>query len=277
MRNHRITKTDFRLCSTCLSRSQAGFCLYTLRLISKQPEPTFVRLRYLLGGDRPSQTTHLTLSPFPFPGEGLDVQNKKGGISPLAPPNLTIRLRSLPPILHVLHQTARLSYSKGARGLSVLSRATGIFTGTTNSLSLLSRQRPDRYAIRAGRNLPDKEFRYLRTVIVTAAVHWGFSSKLRSCELTSPFNLPAPGRRQTLYVVLLTLQSPVFLVNSRLGLLSATPFGSIRRNFTYTGAHLLPKLRWQFAEFLNKSSLKRLRILSSSTCVGLRYGHLDSG
>ena len=40
------------------------------------------------------------------------------------------------------------------------------------------RQRPDRYAIRAGRNLPDKEFRYLRTVIVTAAVYRGFSSEL---------------------------------------------------------------------------------------------------
>ena len=37
-------------------------------------------------------------------------------------------------------------------------------------------------------------------------------------------------------------------------------------------ACLLPKLRHQFAEFLNWSSPKRLRILSSSTCVGLRYG-----
>ena len=70
------------------------------------------------------------------------------------------------------------SYSKGAQGLSVLSRVTGIFTGTTNSLSLLLRQRPSRYAIHAGRNLPDKRLRYLRTVIVTAAVYWGFSSEL---------------------------------------------------------------------------------------------------
>jgi hypothetical protein len=46
------------------------------------------------------------------------------------------------------------------------------------SPSLESRQRPNRYAIRAGRNLPDEEFRYLRTVIVTAAVYWGFNSKL---------------------------------------------------------------------------------------------------
>ena len=38
-------------------------------------------------------------------------------------------------------------------------------------------------------------------------------------------------------------------------------------------AHLLPKLRCYFAEFLNQSSLKRLGILYLSTCVGLRYGH----
>ena len=71
------------------------------------------------------------------------------------------------------------SYSKGAQGLSVLSRVAGIFTGTTNSLSLPLRQRPSRYAIHAGRNLPDKGLRYLRTVIVTAAVYRGFESKLR--------------------------------------------------------------------------------------------------
>ncbi len=67
------------------------------------------------------------------------------------------------------------------------------------SPSLLLRQRPNRYAFRAGRNLPDKEFRYLRTVIVTAAVYWGFDSMLRVFTLTSPLNLPALGRRQPLY------------------------------------------------------------------------------
>ena len=81
-------------------------------------------------------------------------------------------------------------------------RVLGIFTETPISPSPSLRQRPTRYAIRAGRNLPDKEFRYLRTVIVTAAVYWGLASLLRSEELTSPRNLPAPGRRQTLYVVL---------------------------------------------------------------------------
>ena len=46
------------------------------------------------------------------------------------------------------------------------------------------RQCPDHYTIRAGRNLPDKEFRYLRTVIVTAAVYWGFDSMLAHLLLT---------------------------------------------------------------------------------------------
>ena len=44
-------------------------------------------------------------------------------------------------------------------------------------------------------------------------------------------------------------------------------------------APLLPKLRGHFAEFLNNASPAGLRILSSSTCVGLRYGYdiNDSG
>jgi hypothetical protein len=92
------------------------------------------------------------------------------------------------------------SYSKAPWGLFVLSRVAGVFTGSLISPSLLLRQCPNRYAFRAGRNLPDKEFRYLRTVIVTAAVYWDFNSMLRF--LTSPLNLPAPGRRQPLYVTL---------------------------------------------------------------------------
>ena len=58
-----ITKSYFRICSTCWSRSQAPLYLYALRMISKHSEGTFERLRYSLGGDRPSQTAHLTLSP----------------------------------------------------------------------------------------------------------------------------------------------------------------------------------------------------------------------
>ena len=76
------------------------------------------------------------------------------------------------------------SYSKAARGLFVLLRTDGIFTVNALSPSSSLRQYPYHYAIRAGQNLPDKEFRYLRTVIVTAAVHWGFSSHREALPLT---------------------------------------------------------------------------------------------
>ena len=80
-----------------------------------------------------------------------------------------------------------------------MAQVTSIFTGISISPGALSRQRPNHYAFRAGRNLPDKEFRYLRTVIVTAAVYWGLNSHLRGKPLSTPRNLPAPGRRQPIY------------------------------------------------------------------------------
>ena len=118
-RDHRITMTDFRLCSTCLSRSQAGLCHCTRRTISDRSEPTIARLRYVLGGDRPSQTTHHALSRTQVKGPRLDIHELKGGISRVAPPELAPRLQSLPPILHMTTRMPTQSYSKGARGLSV--------------------------------------------------------------------------------------------------------------------------------------------------------------
>ena len=122
------------------------------------------------------------------------------------------------------------------------------------------RQCPDRYTIRAGRNLPDKEFRYLRTVIVTAAVHWGFNSALARLLLTfqhwagvSPYTSSFDFAETCVFAK--QLPGPIHC-------------GSI------SGAPLFPKLRGQFAEFLNYPSPVGLRILFLSTCVGLRYGHL---
>jgi hypothetical protein len=115
----RITNSYFRTCSTCMSRSQAGLCVYTLRLISKQPEPTFERLRYFLGGDRPSQTTRLIVSLHRFHGSRLERRRREGGISPLAPPPPKGRVLCLPPILRTLSPHSLSSCSKGARGLSV--------------------------------------------------------------------------------------------------------------------------------------------------------------
>ncbi len=124
---------------------------------------------------RPPQSNY---PPRGVPLPGLDPRQEKGRISTMAPRFLAKPNRSLRPILHVPCPGTTRSCSKGSRGLSVPSRVPGIFTGTTISPSSWSRQCPDRYTIRAGRNLPDKEFRYLRTVIVTAAVYRGFNSNL---------------------------------------------------------------------------------------------------
>ena len=102
---------------------------------------------------------------------GLETRQRKGRISTAAPSTLACTIHSLRPILHIRCPVPTLSYSKGSRGLFVPSRVIGIFTDTTISLESWLRQCPDHYTIRAGRNLPDKEFRYLRTVIVTAAVY----------------------------------------------------------------------------------------------------------
>jgi hypothetical protein len=119
IRDRRITKPDFRLCSTCSSRSQAGLCLCTLQVISKHLEPTLGSLRYALGGDRPSQTTRLVVSPARIHGRRLDTGHVKGGISPSTPPSPEAQLHRLPPILRMTSPASLPSYSKGARGLSV--------------------------------------------------------------------------------------------------------------------------------------------------------------
>ena len=122
------------------------------------------------------------------------------------------------------------------------------------------RQCPDRYTIRAGRNLPDKEFRYLRTVIVTAAVYRGFNSELSLLLLTFRHRAgvsPYTSSFDLAETCVFAKQSP-----------GPIHCGSI------SGASLFPKLRDQFAEFLNYPSPVGLRILFLTTCVGLRYGRL---
>ena len=149
---------------------------YTLQTVTNRPEGTFGSLRYAFGGDHPSQTTHHAMS---SAFAELDSKQAKGRISRLTPRRLATPLHCLRPILHITYPEPMQSCSKGSRGLSVPLRVIGIFTDTTISPSSRLRQCPDHYTIRAGRNLPDKEFRYLRTVIVTAAVYRGFNSMLR--------------------------------------------------------------------------------------------------
>ena len=130
---------------------------------------------------------------------------------------------------------------------------------------MLSRQLSSRYAIRAGQNLPDKEFRYLRTVIVTAAVYRGLSS-----PLLLRLQLPLTFRHR----------AGVSPYTSAFAFAETCVFGKQLPGPFHCGllsqAPLLPKLRGQYAEFLNNPSPDGLRILSSSTCVGLRYGRLTN-
>ncbi len=133
------------------------------------------------------------------------------------------------------------------------------------SLSPHLRQRGSRYAIRAGRNLPDKEFRYLRTVIVTAAVYWGFNSELAPLLLT--FQHRAGVRP---YTSSCDLAEPcVFSKQSPPPGLCPPPIVAYERGL------LLANLRRYFAEFLKCGSLKRLGILYQSTCVGFGYGLME--
>ena len=185
-RCRRITRADFRPCSACTPRSQAGLHSCALRTVADRPEPT-LRAPPLLFGRRPPQSNYPPGTvPRPAEGPGLG-RRRAGGSIPRSPPRgLAPPLRGLLPILYATRRRPMPSCSKGSRGLSVLPRVIRIFTNSAISPGPWSRQRPSRYAVRAGRNLPDKEFRYLRTVIVTAAVYRGLGSPLRLAADGSP-------------------------------------------------------------------------------------------
>src|ERR1043166_224030 len=167
----------------------------------------------------------------------LDIRIAKGGISRTAPSEPEPELQSLPPILRIAVLMPVQSCSKGARGLSVLPREPRIFTGSSISLSRCWRQWGSRYAFRAGRNLPDKEFRYLRTVIVTAAVYRGFDSTLSHLLLT--FRHRAGVRRYT--------SSLDFAPSCVFSKQSPPPAMCPQSMLAHWLGPLLPKLRGQFA------------------------------
>ena len=129
------------------------------------------------------------------------------------------------------------SCSKAPRGLFVLLRVSRIFTAISISPGPLLRHCSSCYTFRAGRNLPDKEFRYLRTVIVTAAVHRA-SVQSFGLRLTSPFNLPALGRCQ-LYTSPYGFAETCGFGNQSLEPIHCDPEAHIHS----PQGHLIPKLR----------------------------------
>ena len=160
----------------------------------------------------------------------------------MPPPDPEARVPRLPPILRMPHPDATAGYSKAPRGLFVRSWGGRVFTASTISPGSSLRQRPSRYAFRAGRNFPDKEFRYLRTVIVTAAVYRGFGSALARLPLTfrhragvTPYTAPCGLAGSCVF-------GKQSLEPIRCGLPRLPPRGS-----TPSQAPLLPKLRGQLA------------------------------
>ena len=160
----------------------------------------------------------------------------------MTPPRLAPQLLSLPPILHRPSPNSISGYSKAPRGLFVLLRVRRIFTPISISPGPLLRQRPTCYTIRAGRNLPDKEFRYLRTVIVTAAVHRGFNSRLITPLLTfrhwagvSP------------YTSAFAFAETCVFVKQSVGPFLCNPLALLGLALSRARTLLLPKLRSHFA------------------------------
>ena len=94
-------------------------------------------------------------------------------------------------------------------------------------------------------------------------------------RLTSPLNLPAPGRRQCVYGALRGLARTCVFAKQSLGPIICDRKEPATRSRQPSSASLLPKLRDHYAEFLDPVSLVHLRLLALPTCVGLRYGHLQ--
>ena len=159
------------------------------------------------------------------------------------------------------------------------------------------RQCPHDYSIRAGLNLPDKEFRYLRTIIVIAAVHRGFSSNREVLPLTfrhwagvSPYTSAFALAETCVFgkqfrglfscgpLALSAIELPkkcsvsTKKIRKQLGtnLLVESLLKQI--SLTASGQSLFRSYGRFFAEFLNEGSLVGLSLLDSSTGVGLRYG-----
>ncbi|ERN19185.1 hypothetical protein AMTR_s00061p00179720 [Amborella trichopoda] len=136
------------------------------------------------------------------------------------------------------------------------------------SPSLSSRQCTDHYAFFSSRSFPDKEFRYLRTVIVTAAIHRGFDRRFPCHQVTNFLDLLALGRRQPPYMVLRLCGD---LCSGK----QSSEHGHC--DPLCEEAPLLPKLRGNFAEFLRENCLVPLGILYLPTCVvfGYRYPFVE--
>ena len=172
----------------------------------------------------------------------------------MTPQRLATPLQSLPPILHITYPKPVLSYSKGSRGLFV-PLVNGIFT-VTNFTEPFGGQYPIVTPFGQVGTYPTRNS-HLRTVIVTAAVYWGFISDLR--QLNPPLNLPAPAGAGPIHHLRFS-RARVFDKQSPASFHCAPPMGRPS-----------PEVTGRFASSL-AMIFEHLRILIPTTCVGLGTG-----
>ncbi|KAG9438513.1 hypothetical protein H6P81_021546 [Aristolochia fimbriata] len=226
-RHRRITKADFRPCSTGGSCSQAPFCLCTRGANLRPARGNLCTPPLPFGRPTPHRNCLPETVPWPVgPDTRLNSSSSRWYLTDGSDPPTK-------EAFFAFHLSCAGRPKANPRGTVVR-----IFTDMSISPSLSPRRCPDRYAFRAGRNLPDKEFRYLRTVIVTAAVHRGFGRRLPCHQVTNFLDLPALGRRQP-------------------------------HTWSYDFAETC--FLGYFAEFLRESCLAPLGILYLPTCVGFGY------
>ena len=215
MRNHRITKPDFRPCSTCRSRSQAPLCLCTLRMISNHSEgnlwapPLHFRRRPPQSNCPPDTVSRVDKT------RRLEFQYSQGGIPPVPPPKLAPGFNGSPPSCT---NCTKIQYQATVKlhGVFPSCRVTCIFTGTIISPSLWLRQCPNRYTFRAVGTYPTRNFCHLGNVIWPPFT----GASVQSFAYANPLlNLPAPGRCHP--ILRLTASQSCVLLNSRLGLFTA--------------------------------------------------------
>ncbi len=210
----------------------------------------------------------------PQPGLRVNVRtsNIKGWyLRSQLPCRLASTLQSLPPILHI----------KAECSCQAIVKVHGVFpsfaAGTLHlhsefnfTESRVETAWPSlRHSCRS--ELTDKEFRYLRTVIVTAAVYRGFDTRA-SLALTPSINLPAPGRRHTVYVHFRVCTVLCFLINSCSQLVSSTDFSSIREGLHLHISVPSPKLRHHFASSFTRVLSSAFILLPDHLCrFGVRF------
>ena len=216
----------FRTCSTCpVSQSKHIYNALSARFPDRAYVPR--TLRYTLGGDRPQSNRPPYTVPNPDNGK-VRTSNTPGWYFNVGSTELSV-LASKPPTYPTDLFKVQCKATVKVHGVFPSFRREIASSKHFNFAESLRRQCGHHYAIRAGRNLPDKEFRYLRTVIVTAAVYWDFNQELAPHHLIFQHRAGVTPYTSTFVFA----ECCVFIKQLQPPILCRTSLGSPSKWFTY--------------------------------------------